>query len=213
MGMPKTPVSGKPEIGFCSPADGRLRSHHSTSTCSPAQPEFPLLRPVSTRCRSAGALSARALDCDRPALEPGAGTRIVGANDGRDGRSPPMSATELEEFARDCVRLAEQADTLILREKLLNLAREWMRAAMDDEDARRSTGKEVARRKRPQPEVALPVSSQGDAAALEPRPGRRIASRRPAVANPGENACSTPFKRCRCSPSWRSLVRCCCWRR
>jgi len=61
-----------------------------------------------------------------------------------------MSATELEEFARDCVRLAEQADTLILREKLLNLAREWMRAAMDDEDARRSTGKEVARRKRPQ---------------------------------------------------------------
>ena len=61
-----------------------------------------------------------------------------------------MSVTELEEFARDCVRLAEQADTLILREKLLNLAREWMRAAMDDEDARRSTGKEVARRKRPQ---------------------------------------------------------------
>ena len=60
-----------------------------------------------------------------------------------------MSATELEEFARDCVRLAEQADTFILREKLLNLAREWMRAAMDDEDARRLTGKEAARRKRP----------------------------------------------------------------
>jgi hypothetical protein len=53
---------------------------------------------------------------------------------------------------------------------------------------------------------------QGDAAALEPRPGRRIASRRSAVANSGENACWTPFKRCRCSPSWRSSVRCC-WRR
>jgi len=60
-----------------------------------------------------------------------------------------MSATELEEFARDCVRLAEQADTLILREKLLNLAREWMRAAMDDQNARRLIGKDAARRKRP----------------------------------------------------------------
>jgi hypothetical protein len=35
---------------------------------------------------------------------------------------------KFEEFARDCVRLAEQADTPMLREKLLNLAREWMRA-------------------------------------------------------------------------------------
>jgi hypothetical protein len=34
-------------------------------------------------------------------------------------------AHEFEEFARDCVRLAEQADTPELREKLLNLAREW----------------------------------------------------------------------------------------
>ena len=40
------------------------------------------------------------------------------------------SAKEFEEFARDCVRLAEQADTPELREKLLNLAREWMRAVM-----------------------------------------------------------------------------------
>jgi len=37
---------------------------------------------------------------------------------------------EFEEFARDCVRLAEQADTPELREKLLNLAREWIRAVM-----------------------------------------------------------------------------------
>jgi len=34
------------------------------------------------------------------------------------------SAKEFEEFARDCVRLAEQADTPELREKLLNLARD-----------------------------------------------------------------------------------------
>ena len=40
------------------------------------------------------------------------------------------SAKEVEEFARDCVRLAEQADTPELREKLLNLAREWMRSVM-----------------------------------------------------------------------------------
>ncbi len=59
-----------------------------------------------------------------------------------DGRSPMSgSAKEFEEFARDCVRLAEQADTPELREKLLNLAREWMHAVMDDEDARGITGK------------------------------------------------------------------------
>ena len=40
------------------------------------------------------------------------------------------SAKEFEEFARDCGRLADQADTPELREKLLNLAREWMRAVM-----------------------------------------------------------------------------------
>ena len=37
---------------------------------------------------------------------------------------------EFEEFARDCVRLAAQADTPELREKLLHLAGEWMRAVM-----------------------------------------------------------------------------------
>jgi hypothetical protein len=45
------------------------------------------------------------------------------------------AAKEFEDFARDCVRLAERADTPDLREKLLNLAREWMRAVMDDEDS------------------------------------------------------------------------------
>jgi hypothetical protein len=38
-----------------------------------------------------------------------------------------------KEFAQDCLRLAEQADTPELREKLLNLAREWMRAVTADE--------------------------------------------------------------------------------
>ena len=40
------------------------------------------------------------------------------------------SVKDFEEFALDCVRLAEQADTPLLREKLLNLAREWMRAVV-----------------------------------------------------------------------------------
>jgi hypothetical protein len=33
------------------------------------------------------------------------------------------------------VRLAERADTPELREKLLSLARDWMRAVMEDEDS------------------------------------------------------------------------------
>ncbi|MEA2927177.1 MAG: hypothetical protein QOE78_3653 [Alphaproteobacteria bacterium] len=51
------------------------------------------------------------------------------------------SAKDFEEFARDCVRLAEQADTPALREKLFGLAREWMKAVMDVEDAETRTGK------------------------------------------------------------------------
>jgi hypothetical protein len=54
-----------------------------------------------------------------------------------------MSSTtkEYEEFARDCVRLAGQADSPELREKLLNLAREWMHAAINNEDRNIATGK------------------------------------------------------------------------
>jgi hypothetical protein len=40
------------------------------------------------------------------------------------------SAKEFEEFAKECVRLAGQADAPELRDKLLNIAREWMRAAI-----------------------------------------------------------------------------------
>jgi hypothetical protein len=42
------------------------------------------------------------------------------------------SVREFEELAGDCVRLAAQADTPQLREKLLKLAREWMQAVMDE---------------------------------------------------------------------------------
>src|SRR5260221_14751422 len=46
------------------------------------------------------------------------------------------SGPEFEEFARDCVMLARQANSPELREKLFDIAREWMRTAMDREDAR-----------------------------------------------------------------------------
>jgi hypothetical protein len=48
------------------------------------------------------------------------------------------SGAEFEEFARDCVNLARQANSPELRARLLDIAREWMRAAMDAEDVRRS---------------------------------------------------------------------------
>jgi hypothetical protein len=41
------------------------------------------------------------------------------------------AGSQFEDFARDCVRLARQADSSELREKLFDMAREWMRAAMD----------------------------------------------------------------------------------
>ena len=46
-----------------------------------------------------------------------------------------------EGFARDCVRLANQADSPELREKLLNLAREWMHAVIETEDAASATAR------------------------------------------------------------------------
>jgi hypothetical protein len=45
------------------------------------------------------------------------------------------SATDFETYARDCVKLAEQAHTPPeLREQLLQMAREWMQAMMEAED-------------------------------------------------------------------------------
>lgn len=41
---------------------------------------------------------------------------------------------EFDSYARDCMRLADQADTPELQEAMINMAREWMQAVMDEED-------------------------------------------------------------------------------
>jgi hypothetical protein len=62
--------------------------------------------------------------------------------------SSGSAAKDFEAFARDCVQLAAQADTPELRERLLSMARDWMRAALEDEDdAAASTGRPVRRRR------------------------------------------------------------------
>ena len=43
------------------------------------------------------------------------------------------SDKEMEEYARECVRLAQLADDQQVREQLLQMAREWMAAAMREE--------------------------------------------------------------------------------
>ena len=60
--------------------------------------------------------------------------------------SSGSAAKEFEAFARDCVQLAAQADTPELREKLLSMARDWMRAALEEDDAAPSTGRPARRR-------------------------------------------------------------------
>jgi hypothetical protein len=46
-----------------------------------------------------------------------------------------------EHYARECVKLAEQPDTSSeLRDQLLQMAREWMQAMMDEEDKTPSDG-------------------------------------------------------------------------
>jgi hypothetical protein len=42
------------------------------------------------------------------------------------------AAREFEDFAKDCVRLAGQAENPELRERLLKIAGHWMQAAMDE---------------------------------------------------------------------------------
>ena len=46
-----------------------------------------------------------------------------------------VKVTDLEcvDFARDCVRLAQSADTPELRERLLQIAREWMAVAVHED--------------------------------------------------------------------------------
>ena len=76
-------------------------------------------------------------------MEPGTTNRIMRVERRKLWEQPMSSesAKEFEEFARDCVRLAGQADTPELRAKLLDLAREWMRAMISVEDATLRTGK------------------------------------------------------------------------
>jgi hypothetical protein len=81
--------------------------------------------------------------------------RIMGATNGTEGRETMSSAAnEFEEFARDCVRLAGRTDTPELREKLLNLAREWMQAVMEDEGRQQSAQSRLTRPQR-HPLIAL----------------------------------------------------------
>ena len=47
----------------------------------------------------------------------------------------PSETKKYQEYARECVRLAGSADTIELREKLLGLARVWMEAVLNEEDA------------------------------------------------------------------------------
>jgi hypothetical protein len=44
------------------------------------------------------------------------------------------SAKEFEDYARDCVNKAKQADTPELRDMLLDMAREWMQIPTEEED-------------------------------------------------------------------------------
>jgi hypothetical protein len=49
----------------------------------------------------------------------------------------PTTDDECVSYARDCVRLAELAQDPLLREQLLNMAREWMAVAMHETKAPR----------------------------------------------------------------------------
>jgi len=43
------------------------------------------------------------------------------------------SDREIEDYARECVRIAQQTDDPKIREQLLQMAREWMALAMHNE--------------------------------------------------------------------------------
>jgi hypothetical protein len=55
----------------------------------------------------------------------------------------PSDAKKYADYARECVRLAGQAETPEARDKLIGLARVWMDAAMTEEEL---TGMQVALR-------------------------------------------------------------------
>ena len=47
--------------------------------------------------------------------------------------SDELFCKRLRRLRKDCIRLADQADTPTLRERLLDLARIWKQAAIDEE--------------------------------------------------------------------------------
>jgi hypothetical protein len=56
------------------------------------------------------------------------------------------TAQEFASFAQDCLKLAKEAAAPELREKLMNLAEEWMQAAKDEEEPRtKRTGSSLSR--------------------------------------------------------------------
>ena len=58
----------------------------------------------------------------------------------------PSEAKKYEEYARECVRLATHADSKEARDQLLDLARVWMDAALNEEEAeKRMTARPHAR--------------------------------------------------------------------
>jgi hypothetical protein len=46
-----------------------------------------------------------------------------------------ISDKNMEDYARDCVRLAQVVNDPVIRERLLQMAREWMAAVMHEEKA------------------------------------------------------------------------------
>jgi hypothetical protein len=73
-------------------------------------------------------------------LELGSIIRIIGADEWNSMEAGAMSfgsAKEFDSYARDCVKLAEQPDAPPeLREQLLQMAREWMKATMEAEEGK-----------------------------------------------------------------------------
>jgi hypothetical protein len=53
-------------------------------------------------------------------------------------------AKKYHSYARECVRLAEQAETLERRDKLSDLARVWMEAALAEELAHQNAGRSLS---------------------------------------------------------------------
>jgi hypothetical protein len=78
-----------------------------------------------------------------------------------------MSSAKEKEFAayaRDCVKLADQADTPELQEAMLNMAREWMQAVMDEEDESES-GTATPNNQRSEPDSGAPLGMDSNSRA------------------------------------------------